>query len=413
MTIPGVTPFEGTLPQEDEPASFSSRAEALFDWLVVAAEEIDDVADGINVALNDNGTVLDATALAVQLTTNANTIVTTGGTGNAYTITPAASIPGYADGQTFMLRTNRANTGAVTLNVGGLGAQPVRKRNNAGTGFVELAAGDWNNADIHVVGYQGGQFELLTVPLQAFVRNDSTQTITGAWTFSATATFGSASFTTVDATNRLRVSAAVPIVELAETDAGNATHNRNRISRDGNVLRFSTVADNGTNVANDYEITLGSSGAVTHSFRVAGTQRLQVTGSGISVTGSVSVSGAGSFGSLTTGNVFTTAGNPDIGSSTLGRFGTIFLVNSPNVSSDARLKEDIADLTFKEKRAAAKMRARTFTMNGQKKVGYIAQEIEAAMASEGLDAVEYGLVTIGEDDMRGVDMDAINAFRFG
>jgi hypothetical protein len=47
--------------------------------------------------------------------------------------------------------------------------------------------------------------------------------------------------------------------------------------------------------------------------------------------------------------------------------------------------------------------------DGRKKIGYIAQEVIEAMASEGLCAFEYGLVS-GEE-MYGVDMDAINAFR--
>ena len=48
---------------------------------------------------------------------------------------------------------------------------------------------------------------------------------------------------------------------------------------------------------------------------------------------------------------------------------------------------------------------------GQRKVGYVAQEVIEAMASEGIDAFAYGLVTDGE--FYGVDMDAINAFRLG
>jgi hypothetical protein len=97
----------------------------------------------------------------------------------------------------------------------------------------------------------------------------------------------------------------------------------------------------------------------------------------------------------------------NIGSPAL-RFANIYLVNSPNVSSDARLKEEIADLTEAELRAASKIKVRTFKMGGKKKVGYIAQEIVEAMKSEGLDAFEYSLVFDG--DSLSVDYDAVNAF---
>lgn len=227
------------------------------------------------------------------------------------------------------------------------------------------------------------------------------------------ATPAAGTFTTLDATNRVRITAGIPIVELAESDAGNGTHNRNRISRDGNVFRVSTVADNGSNVANDYEITLGASGATQHSLNVAGTQRLVVNSAGAAVTGFLATtSGLNISGTSITHSIRPDTNNArDLGDIIFSdlRYRNIFLTNAPNVSSDARLKKDIRPLNDAERRAAAKISPRTFTMNGQRKVGYIAQEIIEAMASEGLDAFEYGLVTDGET--YGVDYDAIAAFR--
>lgn len=98
----------------------------------------------------------------------------------------------------------------------------------------------------------------------------------------------------------------------------------------------------------------------------------------------------------------------DLGSSGL-RWKDLYLVNSPSVSSDARLKTEIADLTDAELRAAAKIKVRTFKMGGKKRVGYVAQEIIEAMKSEGLDAFEYSLVFDG--DFLSVDYDAVSAFR--
>lgn len=95
------------------------------------------------------------------------------------------------------------------------------------------------------------------------------------------------------------------------------------------------------------------------------------------------------------------------------RWETAYLVSAPNVSSDARLKENIRELNEAERRAAAKIKPKTYTMRDSKKrkVGYIAQEIIEAMASEGLDAIEYGLVELGEDGFYGVDYNAVQAFR--
>jgi hypothetical protein len=421
MTIPGVTPFSGQLPVENEPASFPARAEALFSWLTAnAAPEIDAVADGINDALNDNGTVLDATALAVRLTTNANTLTPTGGTGNAYTIVPAASVPSYANGQTYMLRPDRANTGAVTLNVGALGAVPVRKPNAAGSGFVELAANDWRANDVHIVAYQGSQFELLSVPLQAFVRVDSAQTVTAPWSFTSGlngalggTTPASAAVTSLAATSATVTANEFPAVNLVATNA-NSGWRIVRLVRGVNNFAISVLTQAGVFVSNAYEIALNATGATSHTFRVANTDRLSVTGGGATVSGALIVTGGASFGGTSTSHSLNPAADNtyDLGNLVSGAYWRlIYLRNAPVVSSDARLKENIRGLNAAEMRAAAKIERRTFTMNGKRKVGYIAQEIEAAMASEGLDAVEYGLVTIDGNGMRGVDYDAVTAFR--
>ena len=192
MPIPGVTPFAGQLPNEGEPATFPARAEALFDWLTFnAAPEIDAVADGINAALNDNGTVLDTAGRAIAITRNANTIVPTAGTGNAYTIVPAVGISAYQEGDTFLIRPDRANTGPVSLKVDILAAVSVRKPSTTGSGFVNLAPGDWQANDVHIVAYRDGQFELLTIPLQSFVRQDAPQNVSALWNFAVSPTFTS------------------------------------------------------------------------------------------------------------------------------------------------------------------------------------------------------------------------------
>jgi hypothetical protein len=218
-----------------------------------------------------------------------------------------------------------------------------------------------------------------------------------------------ATFTGVTAPSFTATGAAAASMDYIATNEAD-THERTRLDRNGADFRVTTRNNGGTLVAVDYAMTVGASGATQHAFRVTGTERLRVQSSGIVVTGSVNAGAGLTIGGPTLPD---TSGVRDIGSSTLGRFATIFLANSPNVSSDARLKSDIGDLTDAERRAAARMKTRTFTMiaTGQRKVGYVAQEIIAAMQAEGLDAFAYGLVSDGET--YGVDMDAINAFRLG
>jgi hypothetical protein len=75
------------------------------------------------------------------LTARAFTPFDTGGSGNAYTLTPSPAITAYASGQAFLVRPDRANTGATTMSVNALGARALQKIGTAGTP-VALAAGE-------------------------------------------------------------------------------------------------------------------------------------------------------------------------------------------------------------------------------------------------------------------------------
>lgn len=57
----------------------------------------------------------------------------TGGTGDNFTITPTPAIIGYQVGQSFLVRPNRYNSGASTLEINGLGQRALRKYGVAGT----------------------------------------------------------------------------------------------------------------------------------------------------------------------------------------------------------------------------------------------------------------------------------------
>lgn len=111
------------------------------------------------------------------------------------------------------------------------------------------------------------------------------------------------------------------------------------------------------------------------------------------------------------------AGN--IGLST-ARYAGAFLVNAPNVSSDFRLKENIADYTDTDLAAARLIKAQTFrlTATDTPSSGYVAQQIIYAFELAGLEpdaaerrAVDLGLLEMGEDGMWGVRYELVNALR--
>lgn len=91
---------------------------------------------------------------------NQNEIVTTGGTGNSYTFSAEETITSYVRGQAFLVRFDRANTGAATVNIDGLGAKNLYRPNDAGAGSP-LVADDLLANEVHRITYNGTQFILL------------------------------------------------------------------------------------------------------------------------------------------------------------------------------------------------------------------------------------------------------------
>jgi len=87
---------------------------------------------------------------------------TVGGTGNAITLSPSPAIASYTAGQVFRFLSASANTGAVTVNVSGLGVKNVRNNNGA----MALVSGDITANTVQQIIYDGTQFIL--VNLQSF-----------------------------------------------------------------------------------------------------------------------------------------------------------------------------------------------------------------------------------------------------
>ncbi len=112
-------------------------------------------------------TVQDAIEGAAELSTDQTAIIrrsltawVTGGSSNAFTITPSPVLTSYGAWQAFLVRLNRANTGASTLNINTLGARNWRKYNAAGAA-VALVEGDLAAGMTVMVYYDGTQFVTL------------------------------------------------------------------------------------------------------------------------------------------------------------------------------------------------------------------------------------------------------------
>jgi hypothetical protein len=85
----------------------------------------------------------------------------------------APAITAYVDGQNFAFTSAGANTGAVTLNLNGVGVKAVTKN-----GTTALASGDIPSGARVVVSYDGTQFQLINVNPSA-VSVDLTSEVTG------------------------------------------------------------------------------------------------------------------------------------------------------------------------------------------------------------------------------------------
>jgi uncharacterized protein YjbI with pentapeptide repeats len=102
-----------------------------------------------------NGTLIgDAANLGQVQSTVAKLISITGTDTVLGTMSP--TLTAYAAGQLFYFIASGANTGAVTLNIDGLGAKAITR-----DGSTALAAGDINSGEIVVVIYDGTRFQMI------------------------------------------------------------------------------------------------------------------------------------------------------------------------------------------------------------------------------------------------------------
>lgn len=85
---------------------------------------------------------------------------TTGGTGDAYTVTPTPAVTGYGTFLPLRVRFDRVNTGAATLNVNALGARNIYQVTRTGT-VSALGAGAIQPGSVYDLTYDGTQFVIM------------------------------------------------------------------------------------------------------------------------------------------------------------------------------------------------------------------------------------------------------------
>lgn len=101
------------------------------------------------------GTVVSSTWLNDADTATYNYLTSVAGT-NTITATGPVSMLSYTAGDRFYFTPAVTNTGAVTINISGLGVQPITKN-----GSNNLIAGDLRVGNVHEIVYDGSLFQLI------------------------------------------------------------------------------------------------------------------------------------------------------------------------------------------------------------------------------------------------------------
>jgi hypothetical protein len=116
------------------------------------------ITDGV-LFYEDNGGVVQRLAVRGPASQGGAELWLTSVAGtNTITATVTPAITAYAAGQTFRFVAAGANTGAATLNIGGLGARDLTKG-----GTSPLGGGDIKSGSIVTVSYDGIRFQLSSV----------------------------------------------------------------------------------------------------------------------------------------------------------------------------------------------------------------------------------------------------------
>ena len=176
-----------------------------------------DVVDAVPVMSNFNWLASQVNANVPPLINAGASPVTfvpaggVGGTGNAITLTPTAVNPGYTAGQSYRFVAKAENTGAVTINVSGLGAQQLTMASGA-----VLIGGELQIGGVYDICYMGSRFSMVNFPLGS-----------GLASYTPSLTFGGSStgitYTTQQASVITIGNQVMTWIFLALTSKGSAT----------------------------------------------------------------------------------------------------------------------------------------------------------------------------------------------
>jgi hypothetical protein len=126
------------------------------------------------------GTVATDAVRLSQLQSGGSIFITAAGT-DTITATASPALTAYATGNLFTFVVAVTNTGAVTLNIDGLGAKAITR-----DGTTALAANDLVATEVVIVVYDGTQFQVVNPNAATNYRVSGTLGVTGAATLSST-----------------------------------------------------------------------------------------------------------------------------------------------------------------------------------------------------------------------------------
>lgn len=346
---------------------------------------------------------------------------TSAGSSNTYTANASPVITAYAAGQTFRFLSDKTNSGAATLNINSVGAKAIRNPDNSALATDQLVSGriievfyDAATDNFKINPFYAGTvsssrtFLGLGSLATASTVNDSNWSGTDL----AVANGGTGSSTAANARSALSAAASGTNTDLtainAVTQVRAGSGNDLTLGSDGGNQMVLSTTDNTLRPSSAGGVNLGTNaryynGMFIDTIASASGRVLYLNGGGSSGTAAEVRVGSGStqtywiFG--TTGHLVPVDNNArDLGETgTPRRVRTIYLVNSPDVSSDERLKHNVVSLDPTESLdKVLNLDAVQYELKedetGKKQVGFLAQQAHHCVPEA---------VTLGGDDIMG------------
>ncbi len=227
-------------------------------------------------------TAIESLDTLTQRTKNRMIEAETAGSSDAYTLDAVGTITAYADGDIFVLRANRDNTGAVTLNVDSVAAKNWKRHD--GTTYVAYTASEIRDGNHYWVEYDSTADEFRTI---FEMRRPATQ---------AEAEAGTAIAVAMDA---LRVKQAILALDPAHLTRGTPIATTSGTEHDftslaAGINRITVILD-GVNLSgtDDLLIQLGDAGgfeATSYDSEISEGTTGESRGDGFQITKSVGAS---------------------------------------------------------------------------------------------------------------------------